>query len=235
MKCPNCAADMTDWALDDRLGAQITIDVCTPCQAFWFDEHKSLQLAPGSTLKLMKFIGEHSSAPKPALPQALRCPRCATQLTLAHDMSRNMRFTYWQCPNQHGHFIGFVEFLKEKNFIRALSPQEIKELREKVQTVNCANCGAAIDLASGSACPYCHSPISMLDLKRQQQMLSQLKVAAEPRPVDPTLPMQLALAKERVSALFPEHDDDWWNDARSGDLVQAGLNTIARWISKRLV
>jgi endogenous inhibitor of DNA gyrase (YacG/DUF329 family) len=146
-----------------------------------------------------------------------------------------MRFTYWQCPNQHGHFIGFVEFLKEKNFIRALSPQEIKELREKVQTVNCANCGAAIDLASGSACPYCHSPISMLDLKRQQQMLSQLKVAAEPRPVDPTLPMQLALAKERVSALFPEHDDDWWNDARSGDLVQAGLNTIARWISKRLV
>jgi hypothetical protein len=48
---------MTDWTLDGRLGTQITVDVCTDCQAFWFDQHKSLQLSPGSTLKLMKFIG----------------------------------------------------------------------------------------------------------------------------------------------------------------------------------
>jgi hypothetical protein len=36
---------MTDWTLGGRW-AQITVDVCTGCQAFWFDEHKSLQLSP---------------------------------------------------------------------------------------------------------------------------------------------------------------------------------------------
>lgn len=231
MKCSNCAAAMTDWALGGRLGTRLTIDVCAPCQAFWFDQHQDLQLSPGSTLELMKYIGEHSSSPKPALSQVLRCPRCGTALTLAHNMARNVRFIYWQCPNQHGHFIGFFEFLKEKNFIHPLSREEIRHLRESVQTVNCSNCGASIDLQTNSVCPYCHSPIAILDLKQQQQMLAQLKEAAEPKPVDPTLPMKLALAKAETSALFQEHDAQWWEDARSGDLVQAGLNAVARWLS----
>jgi hypothetical protein len=62
-------------------------------------------------------------------------------------------------------------------------------------------------------------------------MLAQLQEAAEPRPVDPTLPLKLALATERTSALFKEDDTEWWEDARSGDLVQAGLKAVARWIS----
>lgn len=231
MKCSNCAAAMVDWTLDSRLGTRLTIDVCAPCQAFWFDQHKDLQLSPGSTLELMKYIGEHSSSRKPALSPVLRCPQCGTALTLAHNMARNVRFTYWQCPNQHGHFIGFFEFLKEKNFIHPLSREEIQHLRESVQTVNCSSCGASIDLQSNSVCPYCHSPIAILDLKQQQQMLAQLKEAATPKPVDPTLPMKLALAKAETSALFQEHDAQWWEDARSGDLVQAGLNAVARWLS----
>lgn len=225
---------MTDWTLGNKLGTQFTIDVCAPCQAFWFDEHKDLQLSPASTLELMRYIGEHSSSPKPAFSPALRCPRCGAGLTLAHNMARNVRFVYWQCPNQHGHFMGFVEFLKEKNFIHPLSPAEIQHLRESVQTVTCSSCGASIDLQNNSACPYCHSPITILDLKQQQQMLAQLRQAAEPKAVDPTLPMKLALAKQQMSALFPEHDPQWWEDARSGDLVQAGLNAVARWFSNRV-
>jgi len=231
MTCPNCRKAMTDWTLDGRLGTQVTVDVCTACQSFWFDLHKSLQLSPGSTLKLMKFIGEHSSTAKPTLSDALRCPRCAGWLSLAHDMVRNMRFNYWACEGGHGRFIGFFDFLKEKNFIHALSPQEIQQLRENVQTVNCCNCGAPIDLQTNSACPYCHSAISMLDMKQQQQMLAQLKQAAEPRPVDPTLPLKLAQAKAETSALFRADDAEWWEDARSGDLVQAGLKAVARWIA----
>jgi hypothetical protein len=68
-------------------------------------------------------------------------------------------------------------------------------------------------------------------MKQQQQMLAQLKEAAEPRPVDPTLPMRLALATEQTSALFKDDDTEWWEDARSGDLVQAGLKAVARWIA----
>jgi hypothetical protein len=231
MNCSNCGKEMTDWTLDGRLGTTITVDVCAPCQSFWFDQHTSLQLSPGSTLKLMKFIGEHSSTAKPALSDVLRCPRCGDQLSLAHDLVRNMRFNYWTCANGHGKFIGFFDFLKEKNFIHALSAQEIQQLKQNVQTVNCCNCGASIDLQHNSACPYCHSPISMLDMKQQSQMLAQLQDAAAPRPVDPALPLKLALATQHTSALFDTNDAKWWEDAGTGDLVQAGLKLVARWIT----
>jgi hypothetical protein len=224
---------MTDWTLDGRLGTQLTIDVCIGCQAFWFDQYKSLQLSPGSTLKLMKFIGEHSSSLKPMLSDVLRCPRCGARLSLAHDMVRNMRFSYWRCESEHGRFIGFFDFLKAKNFIHALSPQEIQQLKQNVQSVNCCNCGASIDLQTSSVCPYCHSPISMLDLKQQQQMLAELKEAAEPRPVDPTLPLKLEQAKVETSVLFAD-DNEWWEDARGGELVNAGLKLVGRWITSGL-
>ena len=222
---------MTDWNLGSRMGADVTVEVCPPCQSFWFDQHKNLQLSPGSTLKLMKYIGEHSTSPKPVLNQSLWCPRCGAALTLAHDIARNVHFTYWQCPHQHGHFISFFEFLKEKNFIHPLSPKEIQQLRENVDTVNCSSCGAAIDLEHNSACPFCKSPISILDLKEQQRMLEQLKQAAEPKPVDPALPFKLEMIKQQTSHLFPRDDDEWWEDARNGDLVQAGLNAVVRWLT----
>jgi transcription elongation factor Elf1 len=237
MNCPGCGTEMTPMSLDGRLGKQITIDVCAACQAFWFDHFESLQLSAGSTLKLMKFIGEHSSPGKPSLPNALRCPRCAAALHLAHNIQRNMPFTYWCCANDDGHFISFFEFLKEKNFIHTLSPEQIKELRQNVQFVNCSSCGASINLESNSVCPYCHSPISMLDMKQPQVMLEQLKQAAEPKPVDPALPMKLAFAKLDLETSLADHDQspEWWSDARSSGLVQAGLNAVTRWLSDKLV
>jgi uncharacterized protein YbaR (Trm112 family) len=234
MTCSNCGKEMTAWALHGRWNTPLTVDVCTACQAFWFDEHESLKLSPASTLQLMKFIGEHSSAPKPILSDVLQCPRCQGRLSLAHDMVRNMHFTYWTCPSGHGQFIGFLDFLKQKNFIRVLSPQELQQLKQNVQTLNCSNCGASIDLQANSDCPYCHSAISILDMKQQQQMLAQLKEAAEPRPVDPALPAKLAMAKAQASAPFQDHDAEWWDDVRSGGLVQAGLKLVARWITTNL-
>jgi DNA-directed RNA polymerase subunit RPC12/RpoP len=228
---------MTALTLDARLGGHVTVEVCTGCQAFWFDQFQSLQLSPGATLKLMKFIGEHSPLPKPSPADLLHCPRCATRLLLTHDIQRNMRFSYWRCDNEHGRFIGFFDFLKEKNFIHPLSPQQIEQLRQNIQMVNCSNCGAAIDLESASACPYCHSPISMLDMKQPQQMLAQLRQAAEHRPADPALPMKPAFAKQETeTSLTPFGDDhEWWSDAGSSGLVQAGLNTVARWLSELVV
>jgi DNA-directed RNA polymerase subunit RPC12/RpoP len=224
---------MTALTMDANLGGHVTVNVCAGCQAFWFDQFKSLQLSPGSTLKLMQFIGQHSSLNKPSLSDVLRCPRCAARLLPTQDLQRNMRFSYWRCDNEHGRFIGFFDFLKEKNFIHPLSPQQIEQLRQNIQIVNCSNCGAPIDLQSGSVCPFCHSPISMLDMKQPQQMLAQLKQAAEPRPMDPALPGKLAPAKLEVeTSLAPfENGHEWWSDARSFGLVQAGLNAVARWLS----
>ncbi|HUC54966.1 MAG TPA: zf-TFIIB domain-containing protein [Candidatus Cybelea sp.] len=237
MHCPGCKTEMTTMSLDGRSAKPVTIDVCATCQAFWFDQFESLQLSAGSTLKLMKYIGEHSSSGKPTLPGTLSCPRCATALRLAHNMQRNMPFTYWRCPNDEGHYIAFFEFLKEKNFIHPLSAEQIKELRQNVQFVNCSNCGASINLESNFACPYCHSPISMLDMKQPQRMLDQLKQAAEPKPLDPTLPFKLATAKMELETSLADHDrtPEWWSDAGSYGLVQAGVNAVARWLSDKLV
>ena len=237
MKCPGCATEMTVMTLDARLGGQITMDVCAACQAFWFDHYESIKLSAGSTLKLMKFIGEHSTPAKPSLPAVLHCPRCSTALRLAHDLQGNMPFTYWRCANDDGHFISFFEFLKEKKFIHRLSPKQIDELRQNVQSVNCSSCGASINLETDSACPYCHAPISMLDMQQPQQMLDQLKQAAEPHALDPALPMKLASAKLELETSLADHDysPQWWSDAASYGLVQAGLNAVARWLSDKLV
>ena len=66
-------------------------------------------------------------------------------------MQRNTRFEYLRCPNGHGRLTTFVEFLKEKDFIRPLSARQIAELRESLQTINCSSCGAAVDLAASTA------------------------------------------------------------------------------------
>jgi DNA-directed RNA polymerase subunit RPC12/RpoP len=219
--------------LDGHLTGPVEIDVCSGCQAFWFDKYEDLKLSAASTLQLMKFIGQNTSSPRPVSDNS-RCPRCSARLLFTHDMQRSTKFTYWQCPNNHGRFIGFFDFLREKNFVRPLSPHEINDLRQKVQTVNCSNCGGAIDLAKDSACPHCGSPISILDMNQPQQMLNELKKAAEPLPIDPALPFELLMETHRVQHLFGPtgSDPDWLTDASSSGLIQAGLTAFARWLTK---
>src|SRR2546425_12797832 len=217
MKCTNCSAEMTAMTLEAHLTAPVEIDVCKTCQAFWFDKYEDLKLSAGSTLKLMKLIGENSSSASAPVTDQLRCPRCASRLLLTHDLQRTTKFTYWRCGSEHGRFIGFLDFLREKNFIRTLSPTEINELRGKIQTVNCSNCGAAINLATDSTCAHCGSPISILDMKQPQLMLNELKRAAEPRPIDPILPLELERVKRETEHWFgpTEPTPDWLGQIRS--------------------
>src|SRR5204862_6392326 len=105
------------------------------------------------------------------------------------------------------------------------------------QYVNCSTSGACINVESNSTCPSCHTPVSMLDMKQPQQMLAKLKNAAEPRPRDPALPLKLASAKLELETSLADHhrSPEWWSDAASYGLVQAGLNAVTRWLSGKLV
>jgi DNA-directed RNA polymerase subunit RPC12/RpoP len=234
MNCPGCANEMTGMTMDSRLGPPVEFGVCTACQAFWFDLYKSPQLAPGSTLKLMKLISEHPPNGAVAPSQNLRCPRCGGRLLLTHDIQRATRFTYWRCEQEHGHFIGFLDFLREKDYIHPLSQQQISALRENIQIVNCSNCGAPIDLAVSSVCPHCGSPLSLLDLHQPQRMMSELQEAAKPRPVDPKLFLDLMQAKLDTEASFAllKSEPNWVNDVSSSGLVHAALAAVARWLAK---
>jgi DNA-directed RNA polymerase subunit RPC12/RpoP len=225
---------MREMPVDARMSAPIEIDLCEGCQAFWFDKYESLKLTAGSTLKLMRFIGDHAARSKELKTKDLRCPRCTGRLRFTNDLQRNTRFTYWRCEKDHGRFIRFFEFLREKNFIRQLTAKEIEELRQNIQNVNCSNCGAPVDLAKASACGHCGSPISMLDMKQPEQLLAQLREASEPRPVNLALPLELAAARRHAEISFQglASGPEWWSDASSSGLVQAGLSAVARWLTK---
>jgi hypothetical protein len=236
MLCPHCHALMTAEVLEAHLGTSVTIDLCLPCQVFWFDAHESLKLAPRGVLKLFRTIGDRP--PLPPAPRASHptCPRCRAGLLATFDQQRNTRFQYLRCPKDHGRLIAFVEFLREKAFIRPLTPQQIRELRQSVQTLNCSSCGAPIDLASETVCGHCGAALSMLDMKQAGALVAQLQEADRTgRPIDPALPLELARARREVEAAFAsfEHGSSWFGDVSSGGLVSAGLSALSRWLKSR--
>jgi Zn-finger nucleic acid-binding protein len=234
MNCPNCSTEMTSMTMDAHLSVPIVIDLCTPCQAFWFDKYESLKLSAASILQLMKLIGEHSSDSPAVITKVLQCPRCSESLHLTNDMQRATRFSYWKCAKEHGKFMRFLDFLKEKNFIRPMPAAEIEELKKNVRTVNCSNCGAPIDLATSSACTHCGSAISMLDMNQAQETLAQLQKAAVPRPIDPALPFELEMATRDAERSFGprEPGHDVWGTGTSSALVQEVLDAVSKWLTR---
>lgn len=226
---------MDEHTLAAHMGASVTVDLCATCQALWFDGRESLQLAPGSTLALFRLIGEAAAAARQPLPSIIPCPRCRRRLDAVEDMQRATRFRYRRCPEGHGRFITFFDFLREKDFIRPLSAQQLADLRANVQSVNCSNCGAPVDLARGSACEHCRSPLSMLDMAHAQRLLDGLREASAPADaVSPTLALDLLRARREAERAFAEAQGtpSWYAEASSTGTVGAGLRALARWLGR---
>lgn len=237
MNCPGCAAPMIEHTLAAHMGASVTIDACLSCQAFWFDGRESLQLTPASTLRLFRIVGERAASARHPLPAVTPCPRCGLRLTPVEDMQRSTRFRYRRCARGHGRFITFFDFLREKQFIKPLSSQQIADLRAHVQTVNCSSCGAPIDLMRASACAYCGSPLSMLDVIHAASLIEQLREAsAAAGAIDPALPLDLLEARRQTEAVFARAGigDGWYADVASAGTVGAGLIALARWLGARV-
>jgi hypothetical protein len=225
---------MTAHVLDGHLAAPVEIDACAACHAFWFDTSESPRLSPASTLKLFSLIADALPHRSGALGRVVKCPRCKLRLLDTQDMQRNTRFTYRRCPHGHGRFTTFFNFLREKDFVRPLSPQQLDELRRNVQVVNCSNCGAPVDLATATACGHCGSPLSIFDMQQAEKVVEQLRRASESRPIDPALPLELARVRREVDAAFAGSGDrsSWWGDASSLGLVEAGMAAVARLLKK---
>jgi 2-polyprenyl-3-methyl-5-hydroxy-6-metoxy-1,4-benzoquinol methylase len=150
-------------------------------------------------------------------------------------MQRTTRFEYLKCPNGHGRLTTYFDFLREKDFIRPLTDAQIAELRHNVQTVNCSNCGGAVDLSKGGTCAHCGSPLSMLDMKQAEAMVTQLREADRGKDtIDPALPLDLLRARREVDLAFAgfEKDESWFRDASATGLVGAGLKAVARWLGR---
>jgi hypothetical protein len=228
---------MESLTLEAHQGQPVAIDLCHACQAFWFDGYESLQLSPASVLRLFRTIGDRAGAGAAPLSDASTCPRCGLRLVPISDQQRRTRFEYRGCRQKHGRLISFFNFLREKDFIRPLSPAQVNDLRRNVSSVNCSNCGAPVDLAKGSACMHCGSPLSMLDMHQAEALIDRLRAASDPsaRPVDPTLPLALDRARRDVHSAFAafENEPGWFKHASSTGLVTAALGSLAHWFAQR--
>jgi hypothetical protein len=226
--CPGCSQPMTRQALEGKYGQPLALDACFACSVVWFDGHESLLLAPGAILTLFSAFHEHRGHQSGAPVAHPACPRCRRRLLETSDRQRHVRFRYWRCPDEHGRLTTFVEFLREKDFVRPLAPAELAELKARVKTVRCDGCGAAVDLEKGSVCTYCRAPVSTLDPAHVERMVGALKAAEEKRrSVDPTLPARLAMDRMAVDNFFQRIERE---SGRSVD-VSVGLGLVGAGIA----
>jgi hypothetical protein len=140
-----------------------------------------VQLSPAGTLQLFRAIQEMAATASVPLASQMSCPRCATPLDLTHDLQHTTRFTYYRCRHGHGRFTPFVQFLREKNFIRPVSAEDLDKLKKLVRIIRCSSCGAPIDLQTQTACGYCRAPIAVLDPDAVARTLRELDAAAARR------------------------------------------------------
>jgi len=218
---------MQHLTVDAVLGQTVEIDLCTSCRAFWFEPFETIHLTPRSTLQLFGVIADQSTrTDAPAFPGASYCPTCHQRLILTHDRQRNTAFEYWRCDAGHGRFTPFIDFLREKDFIRPLSPQQLQELRANVQMIHCANCGAPIDLTKDSSCPHCGAPLSMLDMKKMLAMASEVQKSNDSHG---SRPAESPPHPDDLSQLFATRVPTP-NGQLSSSLVDLGLESVASWI-----
>ena len=191
-----------------RFGRQpagdVAIDICWDCHALWFDQYESTALTPRSVIDLFRLIHEHRDRPARPLADSMGCPHCSSRLAATHDVMKSNRFTYHRCTRGHGRLTTFVQFLREKQFVRSLTGPEIEGLRATVKQVRCSGCGATVDLARDAACSFCRSPISVLDAKAVETALASLS-AAERKRTAPNAE-ELAAAFESIVATHRERE-----------------------------
>lgn len=171
LACPNCRQPMQarDFSRHDQ--GTIRVDLCFQCAGIWFDHLESIQLAPSGVIDLFKEISTQQPTARSPTANQLNCPRCRHALLMTHDLSKAGPFSYYRCPGGDGRYTPFFQFLREKQFVRTLTPVELQRVRAQVRQIKCSECGAPIDLEHDSQCRYCHAPVSFLDPDAVQSAL----------------------------------------------------------------
>ena len=186
MNCPSCGNGMTVQAFEANFAGRVTLDICWPCNAIWFDPMESTQLSPGAVIELFRAIHAHrggrddSGGPR-LFADRLPCPACSLPLTLVHDLQRGGPISYYRCGHGHGRLTSFFQFLREKQFVRTLNAVELAHLKTQVAQVRCSSCGAPVDLQHDSACSFCRAPISILDAGAVEKALNDLDARQQQR------------------------------------------------------
>jgi hypothetical protein len=200
------------------------VDLCDGCHALWLDTHESVQLTPGAIVSLFREVSSAGAPTRRALPAALHCPRCGASLAQTQDLRHSTRFSYWRCTKGHGRFTPFVQFLREKDFIRPLTPAELERLKAHFRTIRCSGCGAPVDLARDMVCSFCRAPVEALDPAAVATTLKSLGDAETKRTtVDVDALADAIIASHRRP---PLHRVSEALSVDAGDLISAGVAIV---------
>lgn len=211
-----------------KLRGDVDLDLCFPCQAIWFDEFESLQIAPGGVVDLFRLIHEHRDGQRLPLADVLRCPRCTDALLHGLDRVKTGVFNYHHCLQRHGRFTSFAQFMIEKGFVRQLTGAELGALKARVEVIRCASCGAPVDIRHDAACSHCRAPLAILDPAAVEKALAEYRQAeVRSQTLDPQ-----GLADALVMVERDRHrrqrDRGAGTGPDIGDLIVSGVEIIWR-------
>src|SRR5262249_2244297 len=158
-----------------------------------------------------------------------------------YDLVRDDKYRYYRCPDKHGIFMPFFDFLRSQDLVRGLTPPEIDALKQKMVAINCPSCGAPIDLQTQTRCQSCGSSLAVGDLAGLGDAVRQLDADAQtsaPRPAGapPPVPPDEVVADWRADEderkRFEAELDDERNARLRIDLLDVGVSLLARLLGK---
>lgn len=214
-------------------GRRVLVDHCAACRVVWFDTLESVQLAGLGWVELLREMSRdeaqpRSDAPPPHAPtneSTRACPVCEAPLKTVHNQTRWGRFPMQECPAGHGHLQGDAGLLAERGLVRPLLPPERGALKASQRVLHCLSCGGPVEgaaLDTGEACPWCATPLLVVDLPRLGHALRQ-------RGVQDGRSMPVA---EGVPLRWPCHACGvTFDPTRTAACPQCGAGTLAPAIS----
>jgi Zn-finger nucleic acid-binding protein len=234
MTCPGCQQPMEAVPLEGTYRGPMTVDLCTSCRGFWFDAGEQFRLTPAATLVLVRRVEASRDQPRQRVGSRYACPRCRLPLGVTYDLVRGDKYHYFRCPDRHGIFMPFFEFLRSQGLVRGLTPQEVDALKLKVVSIKCSSCGAPIDLQTQSKCASCGSSLSIVDVDHLGDALRQLDADAR---ADATVsgapaPSEEIVANWRADEARRHENPDDKDLGPHIDLLDVGVTLLARLLGK---
>lgn len=111
--------------------------------------------------------------------------------------------------------------------MRPPSAEELAKLRSVVREISCSQCGAAINLTTDTACPYCRAPIALIDPDSVAKAVRDLSAAGKESPSQQASTMAGSTVHEAQMQAILSQDRIAKSDGRY-DLLEIGLGAIAQ-------
>lgn len=207
--------------LRGHYGSSVDIDLCAGCHLVWFDPVESARLSgPGLLALIGEMAAAHSLAHQPLQPR-LGCPHCHAIARTVHNRTRWGRSLQLECPERHGAWQTFGQFLYEKGLLRPMGSADRHRALEGRDALHCVNCGGALG-NDDATCPWCSAVPALVDVARLARALDTEGATQHTHSAHRTGTRSTTLSCQACGAPVPAHPG-WLCRQCGATLTAAGL------------